>query len=143
MKKKKPGRPPGSKSKKGKQEMVQKEPEHFGLTVADVMAHPAFVEMGKKLEEVKNLLKTTPRAVAMAVSETLSISAASGPAQPLLRPRNVEFGYRMVKIDGKEYKLADPGSDEPREGHEASSVTVVWPPEAMAPEGPTNGGTDV
>jgi len=90
---------------KPKRELSRKGPEHFGLTVADVMAHPAFVDMARRLDEVKALIANLPGLVGRTVAEAIQVSTTSGPPVPLDDSNEVEFHPRRIVADGKEYDV--------------------------------------
>lgn len=99
------------KKKSGKNELSKvKDPVPKGLTLAEVLSHPAVQQLNQKLEEARQIMAGLPEAIGRAVAEAQRagkigpLPLVSGPPV-LLRTNNdnVEF-HRKGRIvqDGKE-----------------------------------------
>lgn len=96
------------KNKKDAKQSLVKAQESQGLSLEQVMAHPAVIELNKKLEETRQLIAGLPEAIGRAVAEAQRASRiparASGPPVALAGSNaDVEF-HRKGRIvqDGKE-----------------------------------------
>jgi len=95
------------KKAKAKRGLITQPEVKGGLTMDQVVSHPAFVEVARQLQDVKSMLSTLPEAIGRAVAAANHSASlpASGPRQKMLEPKEVEFGPRMVTLDGKQYAL--------------------------------------
>lgn len=96
-----------TKKSKPKKTLALREPKAQSLTVEQVMAHPAVVEMSRRLQAVHELLPALPEMIGRAVAQAMRSSGKglSAPAIQVSNPESVEITPQKLTIDGKTTEL--------------------------------------